>query len=263
MTQPAEAEPLLLRERHGRVALLRLHRPQAMNALSLELREALREALVELDADAQVGAIVITGSDTVFAAGADVRALQHWTAEDARDHPQLRGAWTQIGAMHKPVIAAVAGLALGAGCELAMMCDFALAADNAQFGQPEIRLGLIPGSGGTQRLVRAIGKAKAMEMVLTGRTIDAAEAERAGLVARVLPLAELLPEALKTAARIAGYSAPIVELARAAVHAAHESFLDEGLRREAALFEATFVTEDRREGIDAFLSKRKPEFKHR
>ena len=165
--------------------------------------------------------------------------------------------------MHKPVIAAVAGMAFGAGCELAMMCDFVLAADNAQFGQPEIRLGLIPGSGGTQRLVRAVGKAKAMEMVLTGRAIDATEAERAGLVARVLPLAELIPEALRTAERIAGFSTPIVELARAAVNAAHETFLQEGLRREAALFEATFSTEDRREGIDAFLAKRKPVFKNR
>lgn len=259
MTTPA----LLLTERHGKVALLRLNRPEAMNALSLPLREALRRTLIALDADDSIGAIVITGSDTVFAAGADVRALQEWSEDDARNNAELRGAWQQIGAMHKPVIAAVAGMAFGAGCELAMMCDFALAADNAQFGQPEIRLGLIPGSGGTQRLVRAVGKAKAMEMVLTGRAIDATEAERAGLVARVLPLAELIPEALKTAERIAGFSKPIVELARAAVNAAHETFLDEGLRREAALFEATFTTEDRREGIDAFLTKRKPVFKNR
>ena len=257
------APDLLLQTRHGKVALLRLNRPEAMNALSLPLREALRLALIALDADDSVGAIVITGSDTVFAAGADVRALQDWSEDDARNNAELRGAWQQIGAMHKPVIAAVAGMAFGAGCELAMMCDFALAADNAQFGQPEIRLGLIPGSGGTQRLVRAVGKAKAMEMVLTGRAIDATEAERAGLVARVLPLAELIPEALKTAERIAGFSKPIVELARAAVNAAHETFLDEGLRREAALFEATFSTEDRREGIDAFLAKRKPAFKNR
>ena len=254
---------LLLTERHGRVALLRLNRPEAMNALSMPLREALRLALIALDADDSIGAIVITGSETVFAAGADVRALQDWSEEDARTNPELRGAWQQIGAMHKPVIAAVAGMAFGAGCELAMMCDFALAADNAQFGQPEIRLGLIPGSGGTQRLVRAVGKAKAMEMVLTGRTIDAVEAERCGLVSRVLPLAELLPEALKTAERIAAYSAPIVELARAAVNAAHETFLDEGLKHEATLFEATFTTEDRREGIAAFLDKRKPVFKNR
>jgi len=254
---------LLLSERIGRVALLRLNRPEAMNALSMPLREALRLALIALDDDDSIGAIVITGSDRVFAAGADVRALQHWSEEDARTNSELRGAWTQIGAMHKPVIAAVAGMAFGAGCELAMMCDFALAADNAQFGQPEIRLGLIPGSGGTQRLVRAVGKAKAMEMVLTGRAIDAAEAERCGLVSRVLPLAELIPEALKTAERIATYSAPIVELARAAVNAAHETLLDEGLRHEARLFEATFTTEDRREGIAAFLDKRKPVFKNR
>lgn len=257
------APDLLLQTRHGKVALLRLNRPEAMNALSLPLREALRLALIALDADDSIGAIVITGSDTVFAAGADVRALQDWSEDDARNNAELRGAWQQIGAMHKPVIAAVAGMAFGAGCELAMMCDFALAADNAQFGQPEIRLGLIPGSGGTQRLVRAVGKAKAMEMVLTGRAIDATEAERAGLVARVLPLAELIPEAMKTAERIAGFSTPIVELARAAVNAAHETHLQEGLRREAALFEATFGTEDRREGIDAFLAKRKPVFKNR
>lgn len=257
------AADVLLTERHGRVALLRLNRPEAMNALSLGLREALRLALIALDDDDSVGAIVITGSEKVFAAGADVRALQDWSENDARTNPELRGAWMQIGEMHKPVIAAVAGMAFGAGCELAMMCDFALAADNAQFGQPEIRLGLIPGSGGTQRLVRAVGKAKAMEMVLTGRSIDAHEAERAGLVARVLPLAELIPEALKTAERIASYSAPIVELARAAVNAAQETFLDEGLRHEAALFEATFTTEDRREGIAAFLAKRKPVFKNR
>jgi enoyl-CoA hydratase len=257
------ASELLLSERHGRVALLRLNRPEAMNALSLPLREALRLALIACDADDSVGAIVITGSDSVFAAGADVRALQDWSEEDARTNPELRGAWQQIGAMHKPVIAAVAGMAFGAGCELAMMCDFALAADNAQFGQPEIRLGLIPGSGGTQRLVRAVGKAKAMEMVLTGRSLDAHEAERAGLVARVLPLAELIPEALKTAERIANFSAPIVQLARAAVNAAHETFLQEGLRHEATLFEATFTTEDRREGIAAFLAKRKPAFRNR
>lgn len=257
------ATELLLTERHGKVALLRLNRPEAMNALSLGLREALRLALIALDEDVSIGAVVITGSDTVFAAGADVRALRDWSEDDARSNAELRGAWRQIGAMHKPVIAAVAGPAFGAGCELAMMCDFALAADNAQFGQPEIRLGLIPGSGGTQRLVRAVGKAKAMEMVLTGRAIDAAEAERAGLVARVLPLAELIPEALKTAERIASHSVPIVELARAAVNAAHETFLEEGLRREAALFEATFGTDDRREGIDAFLGKRKPAFKNR
>ncbi|MCX7069954.1 MAG: enoyl-CoA hydratase-related protein [Gammaproteobacteria bacterium] len=257
------AADLLLTERHGRVVLLRLHRPDAMNALSLPLREALRVALAGLDADDGVGAVVITGSDTVFAAGADVRALRPWSPEDARDNPQLRGAWQQIAAMHKPVIAAVAGLALGAGCELAMMCDFVLAADNAQFGQPEIRLGLIPGSGGTQRLVRAIGKSKAMELVLTGRSLDAFEAERAGLVARVLPLADLLTEALKTAERIANYSAPVVQLARRAVLAAHETTLTEGLRQEAALFEATFALDDRREGIDAFLDKRKPVFQNR
>lgn len=254
---------LLLTGRHGRVALLRLNRPEAMNALSLPLREALRLALIDCDADDGIGAVVITGSDTVFAAGADVRALQDWSEQDARTNAELRGAWQQIGAMHKPVIAAVAGLALGAGCELAMMCDFALAADNAQFGQPEIRLGLIPGSGGTQRLVRAVGKAKAMEMVLTGRSLDAVEAERAGLVARVLPRADLIPEALKTAERIANFSAPIVQLARTAVNAAHETGLAEGLRCEAALFEATFATEDRREGIAAFLAKRKPAFRNR
>lgn len=256
-------EHLLQLERHDRVALLRLNRPEAMNALSFELRAALRDALQALGDDDAVGAIVITGGEQVFAAGADLTAIKDWTYQDALYSRELRAAWEQLARCRKPVIAAVAGHALGAGCELAMMCDFVIAADNARFGQPEIRLGLIPGSGGTQRLTRLIGKSKAMEMVLTGRSIDAAEAERCGLVARVVPLQDLLPDALATAAQIARLSAPVVALAKEAVNAALELPLQEGLRRESRLFEATFNTADRREGVYAFLEKRKPVFKHR
>lgn len=257
------SEPILIIERHDRVALLRLNRPDALNALSMELREALRAALAELDADESVGAIVITGSEKAFAAGADVNAIKDWSCQDAVNSKELRGAWDQLVRCRKPVIAAVAGFALGAGCELAMMCDFILAADNAQFGQPEIRLGTIPGSGGTQRLTRLLGKSKAMEMVLTGRSMDAVEAERCGLVARVVPLAELVDQALKTAATISRYSDLTVRMAKDAVNRALETPLSEGLRYEARLFEATFATEDRREGMNAFLEKRRPNFSNR
>jgi enoyl-CoA hydratase len=254
---------LLALERHGRVGLIRLRRPEAMNALSLPLREELRKALLELDADEGIGALVITGDDTAFAAGADVKTLSEWTYHDVVASTELRGAWEQLQRSRKPVIAAVAGLALGAGCELAMMCDFVIAAENAQFGQPEVRLGTIPGSGGTQRLTRLIGRSKAMDLVLTGRTMDAAEAERSGLVARVVPVTELVEEALKVAGKIAGLSAPVVRHARDAVNRALETPLAEGLRYEARLFEATFALDDRREGMRAFVEKRKPEFHNR
>ena len=191
---------LLQLERHGNVGLIRLNRPDALNALSLALREELRLALIELEADVSVRALVITGNDKAFAAGADVKTLSTWDYTQASTSTELRSAWEQLARGRKPVIAAVAGFALGAGCELAMMCDIILAADTAKFGQPEINLGVIPGSGGTQRLARAVGKAKAMEMCLTGRMMDAAEAERASLVSRVVPAAELIDEALKTAA---------------------------------------------------------------
>ena len=256
------AYELLQIERHGKVGLIRLNRPDALNALNLHLREELRIALVQLEADAEIGAIVITGSEKAFAAGADVKQLSTWSYADVSTSPQLRGAWEQLARGRKPVIAAVAGFALGAGCELAMMCDFILAAENARFGQPEIKLGTLPGSGGTQRLTRLIGKSKAMEMILTGRMMDAVEAERAGLVARIVPLADLIKEALKVASQIAELSAPVVQLARQAVQSAQETTLTEGLRFEARSFEATFALEDRREGMVAFLEKRKPQFKN-
>jgi enoyl-CoA hydratase len=254
---------LLALERIGKIGLIRLNRPEALNALSLPLRGELCQALAELDADEAIGALVITGNDKAFAAGADVKALCDWSYEDVCSSMELRVAWEQVQEMRKPLIAAVAGYALGAGCELAMMCDFILAADNAQFGQPEIKLGTIPGAGGTQRLTRAIGKAKAMEMVLTGRIMDAQEAERSGLVSRVVPVADLLDEALRVANVIANLSAPVVRLARAAVSLAQEMDLAEGLQHERRLFESTFQFEDRREGMHAFLEKRKPEFRNR
>ncbi|GAC1629660.1 MAG: enoyl-CoA hydratase [Nevskia sp.] len=258
------SEALLLVERRDRVALLRLNRPAAMNALSLELREALRAVLAELEADDGVGAIVITGSERVFAAGADLKLLRDWTQDDAVNNAAaLRGAWQQLARSTKPVIAAVAGPALGAGCELAMLCDFIIAADNAQFGQPEIKVGTLPGSGGTQRLTRLLGKSKAMDLVLSGRSMDAQEAERCGLVARVVPLADLLDEAMKAATTISRHSAATLRLAKQAVNQALETSLSEGLRQEQQLFEATFATEDRREGMSAFLEKRRPDFKHR
>ena len=249
---------LLKLERTGKV-----HRPDALNALSLPLREELRRAFVEVESDAGIGALVITGSDKAFAAGADVKTLSTWGYADVMSAPDMRGAWEQLQRSSKPVIAAVAGFAFGAGCELAMMCDFILAADNAKFGQPEIKLGTIPGSGGTQRLTRLVGKSKAMEMVLTGRAIDAVEAERCGLVSRVVPLADLVDEAVRTAAAIAELSPPAVKMARDAVNRALETPLAEGLLYERRLFETTFVLEDRREGMSAFLEKRKPVFKGR
>lgn len=255
-------ESILLREQHDRVALLRLNRPDAMNALSFDLRTELQNALKALATDPETAAIVLTGSETVFAAGADIKAIKDWTYLDAVYSRELRAAWNELARCRKPVIAAVAGHALGAGCELAMMCDFILAADNAQFGQPEIRLGLIPGSGGTQRLTRLVGKSKAMEMVLTGRTMDAAEAERCGLVSRVVPVADLVPEAISTADKIARYSPAIVRLAKEAVETALESHLGDGLRHEARLFEEAFRSPDRREGAYAFLEKRRPVFTH-
>jgi len=249
--------------RIGRVGLIRLDRPEAMNALSLPMRQALCQALKQFADDPGIGAVVVTGHDKVFAAGADVRALAQWDYQTASTSPQLRVAWEQLQRMDKPVIAAVAGYALGAGCELAMMCDFVIAADNARFGQPELRLGTIPGAGGTQRLTRLVGRGLALDLLLTGRRLDAREAERCGLVARVVPLAELLEQALAVATRIAELSAPIVRLAREAVDRALELPLSEGLRFEARLFESSFALEDHHEGISAFLEKRKPVFRNR
>ena len=249
-------------ERHDRVCLVRLNRPQALNALNAELIDELNQALDAFEADAELGCLVLTGSDKAFAAGADVKEMQAKTYMEAYLEDFI-SKWERLTRTRKPVIAAVAGFALGGGCELAMMCDFILAADNARFGQPEIRIGTIPGAGGTQRLTRFVGKSKAMEMCLTGRMMDAAEAERSGLVSRVLPLADLVPEALKAAATIAGFSRPAVMMAKEAVNRAYETTLAEGIRFERRVFHATFATQDQKEGMAAFVEKRSPHFTNR
>jgi enoyl-CoA hydratase len=249
-------------ETRGNAGLVTLTRPKALNALCDGLLAELKTALDTFEADDSVGAIVITGSEKAFAAGADIAEMQGKSAVEAylRDFGVHLTPTTRS---RKPVIAAVAGYALGGGCELAMSCDFIIAAENAQFGQPEIKLGTLPGAGGTQRLIRAVGKAKAMEMVLTGRMMNAEEAERAGLVARVVPAANLVDEAVKTAQQIAGFSRPAVFMAKEAVNAAYEMTLAEGLRFERRLFGAAFGSEDCREGMEAFLAKRKPAFRNR
>jgi enoyl-CoA hydratase len=252
----------LLVETHGRVGLVRLNRPQALNALNGALIEELDQALSAFEADPAIGAIVLAGSPKAFAAGADVKEMQDkGFAEVFLDDFTAR--WENLGRKQKPIVAAVAGFALGGGCELAMMCDFILAADDAKFGLPEIKLGVIPGAGGAQRLARAVGKAKAMELVLTGRMMDAAEAERAGLVARVVPAERLIDEALKTAATIAGYSAAAVRAAKESVDSAFETTLAQGVRYERRLFHALFATEDQKEGMRAFVEKRPAKFKNR
>ena len=252
----------ILVETRGRVGLITLNRPQALNALNDAIFRDLGQALAAFDADAGIGAIVLTGSEKAFAAGADIKEM---ASKDfiAAYTGNLIENWTCITRTRKPIIAAVAGYALGGGCEVAMMCDFIIAADTAKFGQPEIKLGTIPGSGGTQRLTKLIGRSKAMDLVLTGRLMDAVEAERSGLVARVVPAADLLAEALKAAETIAGYSLPIAMLAKEAVHRADETSLAEGVLFERRLFHATFATDDRREGMAAFAEKRPPVFKHR
>jgi len=256
----------ILVETEGRVGLITLNRPAALNALSTPLVNELGEALSAFEENSAIGAIVLTGSDKAFAAGADIKELQDTSFVDLflADFPHGRAAaWKRMGALRKPIIAAVAGFALGGGCELAMACDLILAADNAVFGQPEILIGTMPGAGGTQRLTRLVGKSKAMEMCLTGRRLDAAEAERAGLVSRVVPLAELRAEALRVAAKIASLSLPVVIMVKESVNAAYEMPLAEGLRFERRAFQSTFATEDRREGMAAFAEKRKPDFKNR
>ncbi|MGH9393853.1 MAG: enoyl-CoA hydratase [Terriglobales bacterium] len=256
----------ILLAREGRVGVVTLNRAAALNALSSALMRELGDALEALEADPGIGAIVLTGNDKAFAAGADIKEMLEAGFSDVflADFPAGRAAaWRRISALRKPIVAAVAGYALGGGCELAMACDFILAADTAVFGQPEITIGTMPGAGGTQRLARALGKSKAMEMCLTGRRIDAHEAERCGLVSRVLPAAELLPEAMKVAAKIAAMSLPAVMMIKEAVNAAFEMPLAEGLRFERRGFQSTFATEDRREGMAAFAEKRKPSFKHR
>jgi enoyl-CoA hydratase len=250
-------------ESRGRVGLVTLNRPKALNALNGQLVRELGEALLAFDADNATGAIVITGSERAFAAGADIKEMAGLSYMDAYLGDFITRDWEAILRVRKPVIAAVAGFALGGGCELAMMCDFVLAADTARFGQPEITLGVIPGSGGTQRLTRLVGKSKAMEMVLTGRMMDAVEAERSGLVARVVPAAELVAEAVKTADKIAGFSRPAVLMAKEAVNRALETTLAEGVRFERRLFHSLFATEDQKEGMAAFSEKRPPNFKNR
>jgi enoyl-CoA hydratase len=255
-------QPNILVETHGRVGLIRLNRPEALNALCDALMRDLKAQLTAFDADPAIGCIVLTGNERAFAAGADIKEMRVRTNPQAMVEDFIGANWEAVLAVKKPVIAAVAGFALGGGCELAMMCDFILAADTAKFGQPEINLGVIPGAGGTQRMTRAIGKSKAMDMILTARMMDAAEAERANLVSRVFPPEQLLPEALKIAARIAELSPVAVQFAKAAVNRAFETTQAEGVRHERALFLSLFGTPDQQEGMAAFVEKRKPAFRH-
>jgi enoyl-CoA hydratase len=257
----AEFETILV-ETHARVGLIRLNRPKALNALCDQLMEELGTQLLAFDRDAGIGAIVITGNEKAFAAGADIKEMRDRTHPAAIREDFIGARWETVLKVKKPVIAAVAGFALGGGCELAMMCDFIVAADSAKFGQPEINLGIMPGAGGTQRLTRAVGKSKAMDMILTARFMDAAEAERANLVSRVFPADKLLPEALKIAAQIADLSPVAVALAKQAVNRAFETTLTEGVRHERALFLPLFGTPDQKEGMAAFVEKRKPAFHH-
>jgi len=256
---PETFETILV-ETHGAVGLIRLNRPAAMNALCDQLMRELGSQLRAFDADPAIGAIVLTGSERAFAAGADIKEMRDRTHPQAMMEDFIGAHWETVTTIKKPVIAAVAGFALGGGCELAMMCDIILAADTAKFGQPEINLGIIPGAGGTQRLTRAIGKSKAMEMVLTGRMMDAAEAERANLVARVVPAAALVEEAMKLAAKIAANSPVATALAKQSVNRAFETTLAEGVRAERTLFLPLFGTPDQKEGMAAFVEKRKPVF---
>ncbi len=250
-------------EVQGAVGLIRLNRPQVHNALNGSLMAELGAALRRLESDDAIRAMVITGNDRAFAAGADIVELQAKSFSDVYLEDFVTASWEEVTRCRKPVIAAVAGLALGGGCELAMMCDFIIAADNARFGQPEVKVGTLPGAGGTQRLTRAIGKAKAMDLCLTGRSLDAEEALRYGLVSRVVPLERLLDEAMTAAAQIAGHSAMAVRLNKEAVNRAYETTLAEGVHFERRLLHASFATEDRREGMQAFVEKRPPQWTHR
>ena len=252
----------ILVETRGAVGLITLNRPKALNALSSPLMAELTQALDAFEADSAIGAMVLTGSEKAFAAGADIKEMQTKTWSEAYMEDFITSGWERLTRCRKPVIAAVSGFALGGGCEMAMMCDFIIAADNAKFGQPEITLGTIPGAGGTQRLTRFVGKSKAMEMVLTGRMMDAEEAERAGLVSRVVPLGSLMDEALKAADTIAGMSLPVVLMAKESVNRAYETTLTEGVKFERRVFHSTFATEDQKEGMAAFIEKRQPDFKH-
>jgi enoyl-CoA hydratase len=253
----------ILVETRGRVGLVTLNRPKALNALNDQLMDELGDALLKFDADESVGAILLTGSEKAFAAGADIGTMSQWSYMDVFKSDFISRNWETIRRVRKPVIAAVSGFALGGGCELAMMCDIVIAAESARFGQPEIKLGIIPGAGGTQRLPRAVGKAKAMDLILTARMMDAAEAERAGLVARVVANDKLLEEAVAVATVIAAYSLPAVLMAKEAVNRAYEAPLSEGLLFERRLFHSLFATVDQKEGMAAFVEKRAPRFDHR
>ena len=253
----------ILVETRGTVGLITLSRPKALNALCDALVREMGSALDGFEVDDKIGAVVLTGSEKAFAAGADIKEMSGRSYMDVYLADFITAGWERVTTCRKPIIAAVAGYALGGGCELAMMCDTIIAADTAKFGQPEITLGVIPGAGGTQRLTRFVGKAKAMDMVLTGRMMDAAEAERSGLVSRVVPAATLLDEALALAARIAEMSRPAVMIAKEAVNRAYETTLSEGVRFERRVFHSLFATEDQKEGMAAFVEKRKPRFKNR
>ena len=253
----------ILVEKRGRVGLVTLNRPKALNALNAALIGELGQALDAFEADDGVGCIVLTGGEKAFAAGADIKEMASRSYMDVYLADFITKGWERVSTVRKPIVAAVAGFALGGGCEVAMMCDFIIAADNAKFGQPEINLGTIPGSGGTQRLTRFVGKSKAMEMCLTGRMMDAAEAERAGLVSRVVPLATLMDEALKAADKIAALSRPVVMMAKECVDRAYETTLAEGVKFERRVFHSTCATEDQKEGMAAFVEKRPARFKNR
>ena len=246
-----------------KVGIITLNRPKQLNALSDQLMDELGSALKAFDADESVGCIILTGSEKAFAAGADISGMAQYSFADAYGKDFITRNWEQIRSIRKPVIAAVSGFALGGGCELAMMCDFIIAADNAKFGQPEIKLGIIPGAGGTQRLPRAVGKSKAMDMALTGRMMDAIEAERSGLVSRVVPVDKLMDEALGAALMICSYGQIAVMAAKESVNRSFEGSLSDGVMFERRMFHAMFATDDQKEGMDAFVNKRKPEFKGR
>lgn len=252
----------ILLEKKAAVGIITFNRPKAMNALCRALFAELSQALDDLESDEAIGAIIITGNNRAFAAGADIGEMSETSYQQMLANESLSRQWDRIALCHKPVIAAVAGYALGGGCELAMSCDFIIAADNAKFGQPEITIGTIPGIGGTQRLTRLVGKAKAMDMCLTGRMMDAQEAERAGLVARVVPLDSYFEVALDAAKQIADFSRPVVKLAKEAVNTALETTLSQGMQTERRLFQSTFAFDDQKEGMKAFIEKRNPEFKH-
>jgi enoyl-CoA hydratase len=248
-------------EKRGKVGVIRLNRPKALNALNDQLMDELGAALLSFDKDENIGCIVVTGSEKAFAAGADISAMANYSYMDVYKRQYITRNWETIRQVRKPVIAAVAGYALGGGCELAMMCDFIIAADTAKFGQPEVKIGTIPGAGGTQRLPRAISKSKAMDMCLTARIMDAAEAERAGLVSRIVPADKLMDEALAAADTIASMSLPIVMMIKDSINRAYETALAEGVQYERRLFHSTFATEDQKEGMKAFLEKRLPTFR--